>query len=95
MKTLTTLTAVVALIAGMSIASAQTSPSKSMDKGAAATKMAPAPKVAANNGKFCIEATAGGALNCKFATLAACEKAAKPNKQTCAPNPKLGTTGAK
>ena len=95
MKTLTTLTAVAALIAGMSIASAQTSPSNSMDKGAATTKMAPAPKAAAANGKFCTETKTGGVLNCKFATLADCKKAAKPNDETCAANPKSGTTGAK
>jgi hypothetical protein len=94
MKTLTTLTAVAALIAGMSIASAQTSPPNTMDKGATGAKMAPAPQ-ATGNGKFCTETSSGGVLNCKYATLADCKKVAKPNVETCAANPKSATTGSK
>ena len=34
-------------------------------------------------------------MNCKYASLAACEKDAKVNNQTCSPNPTSGTTGSK
>ena len=120
MKTLTTLTAVVALIAGMSIANAQnaggsgpatSSPSninKSGDtntgasqSGTESSKTAKTPaamkkdKQVTGNGKFCIEVSEGGALECKFADLAACVKEGKPNSRQCSPNPKMGTTGAK
>jgi hypothetical protein len=124
MKTLTTLTAVAALIAGMSIASAQnsggtgpataspsninksggdvgtgTSPtSKSGSEGSAAAKSSAAmkkDKQVTGNGKFCIEMSEGGALECKFASLEACVKEGKPNSRQCQPNPKLGTTGSK
>jgi hypothetical protein len=44
------------------------------------------------SGKFCVTAE-GGALNCKFASLAACQKAAK-SSETCAPRPS-STTGSK
>jgi hypothetical protein len=44
------------------------------------------------SGKFCV-AGEGGALNCKFASLAACQKAAK-SSETCAPRPS-STTGSK
>ncbi len=83
MKTLTTLTAVAALIAGISIASAQTS---SMDKSGT---MGSSSTQAAGSGKFCIEG-ASGALNCQYASLAACQNAAKSG-ETCSPNPSSGT----
>lgn len=88
MKTLTTLTAVAALIAGMSIASAQgtVSPSPSGSMGSSSTQ-------AAGSGKFCIK-DANGALNCQFASLAACQKIAKGG-ETCSTNPSSGTTGSK
>lgn len=47
------------------------------------------------NGKFCVETTPGGAWNCKFASMAACEKEGKPNNRQCHPNPKSGTTGSR
>lgn len=87
MKTLTTLTAVAALIAGISIAQAQGtmgSPSGGMQ----------APQTT-GNAAFCIATTPGGALNCKYASLAACEKDAKPQNLNCSPNPKKSTTGSK
>jgi hypothetical protein len=87
MKTLTTLTAVAALIAGISIASAQTS---SMDKSGT---MGSSSTQAAGSGKFCIKG-ASGALNCQYASLAACQNAAKSG-ETCSPNPNSGTTGSK
>jgi hypothetical protein len=90
MKTLTTLTAVAALIAGLSIASAQ-SP-MSQDK---ASSMGKTSTQATGTGKFCITSASGGALNCKYASLAACEQDAKTNSQTCSANPNQGTTGSK
>jgi len=96
MKTLTTLTAVAALIAGMSLASAQTSTtpkSGAMGSSSSSSSMG-AQKQATGTGKFCIEGSAGGALNCKYASLADCQKDATAN-QKCSPNPNSGTTGSK
>ena len=90
MKTITTLTAVAALIAGLSLASAQ-SP-MSQDK---ASSMGKTSTQTTGTGKFCITSAAGGALNCKYASLAACETDAKASKQTCSANPNTGTTGSK
>jgi hypothetical protein len=86
MKMLTALTAVAALIAGISIASAQNS---SMDK---SNSMGSSSTQATATGKFCISG-AGGALNCKFASLSACQKAAK-GSETCQARPS-STTGSK
>lgn len=47
------------------------------------------------NGKFCVETTPGGAWNCKFASMSACEKEGKPNNRQCYPNPKGATTGSR
>ena len=86
---LTTLTAVAALIAGVSIAGAQgTMGGSSMNKGAAPAK-------ATGNAAFCITQSVGGALNCKYASMAACEKDAKPQNMQCSPNPNKSTTGSK
>ena len=86
MKTLTALAAVAALVAGISVASAQGS---SMDQkgtmGGSSIRVI-------GSGKFCVTGE-GGALNCKFASLAACQKAAK-SSETCAPRPS-STTGSK
>ena len=87
MKTLTTFAAVAALIAGISVASAQNS---SMDKSGA---MGSGATQAIGTGKFCVKGTTG-ALNCQFASLSACQKAAK-GSETCSANPNGGTTGAK
>jgi hypothetical protein len=89
MKTLATLTAVAALIAGVSIANAQMSPT-SKSSGASSGMS----QQATGTGRYCIETSPGGALNCKYASLAACQKDAKAQSQTCAPNPK-STTGSK
>ena len=83
MKTLTTLTAVAALIAGISIANAQ-APSGSMGAKAAVKGSA----------AFCVE-TKPGSLNCKYASLDACQKDPKLRNRRCMPNPGPGTTGAK
>ncbi|HEX5213538.1 MAG TPA: hypothetical protein VFW22_17565 [Pseudolabrys sp.] len=86
MKSLTALAAVAALIGGISVASAQMSSSgSSMSKSANAT----------GSGKFCIETSKGGSLQCKYASITACQKDAQPQGLRCSPNPKAGTTGAK
>jgi exo-beta-1,3-glucanase (GH17 family) len=88
MKTITTLTAVAALIAGISVASAQSmnSPSPSGSSG----------KQAAGSGKFCIEVSKGsGSVQCKYASMTACEKDAQAQGLQCSPNPNSGTTGSK
>ncbi len=88
MKTLTTITAVAALLAGISLAQAQgtmgSPPSSSMQK-----------SQTIGNSPFCINTSASGGLNCKYASMAACEKDAKPQNLNCSPNPNKSTTGAK
>lgn len=86
MKTITTLTAVAALIAGISMASAQ---------GMAPQSGASAGRQATGTGKFCIEVSKGGATQCKYASITACQKDAQPQGLQCSPNPSLGTTGSK
>jgi hypothetical protein len=86
MKTLTAVATVAALVAGISAASAQGS---SMDQKGT---MGGSSQRVIGSGKFCITG-AGGALSCKFASLAACQKAAK-SSETCAPRPS-STTGSK
>jgi hypothetical protein len=99
MKTLTTLTAIAALVAGLSIANAQTATPKSGANsgamGSSSTSSNMGQQAATGSGKFCIETSAGGSLNCKYANLAACQKDAKAQNLNCAPNPNSGTTGAK
>ena len=119
MKSLTTLAAAAALIAGMSIASAQntagpapkgSSPSNlnagsstagqsgSQSKGTAMKKSRTKKHMATGKAKFCMTAAPGGTnqLNCKYASMASCEKAAKPLNRNCEPNPNMGgTTGMK
>jgi len=87
MKTLTTLTAVAALLAGISIASAQGTMGQSGSSGG--------PQVATGNSPFCIATSASGGLNCKYTSLTACEKDAKPQNLNCSPNPNRSTTGSK
>lgn len=120
MKTLTTLTAVAALVAGMSIAAAQNqagpapqgaSPSninKGSDDSSRATSQSGAQskgtmnrtantkdQITTGNGKFCMTAPGGSnALECKFASMQACEKEAKPMNRVCHENPKMATTGS-
>ena len=104
MKTLTTMTAVAALIAGLSFANAQnaatpndkTPPPSSINHGTVGTKSGSESSAAAQasmksdkmtwkgNGKFCISQTAGSlTADCKFASMAACETAAKPKNLNC------------
>jgi hypothetical protein len=89
MKTLTTLTAAAALLAGISIASAQ----GSMSQPSSGSSGGPA--MATGNSPFCINQSLSGGLNCKYTSLAACEKDAKPQHLDCSPNPNKGTTGSK
>jgi hypothetical protein len=119
MKTLTTLTAVAALVAGISIAQAQnaagpapkgaspsnlnagsttTGQSGSESKRAAMSKSSSkAKKTVTGTSAFCISGAPGGtnSLNCKYKTMASCEKAAKASGRSCAPNPHKSTTGMK
>lgn len=88
MKTLTTLTAVVALVAGMSIANA--ADSSSMGKSSGAGPMTKSARVIGSS-KYCVK-TKTGTLNCKFASLSACKKGAK--SASCVTNPHIGTTGS-
>jgi hypothetical protein len=85
MKLLSSLTAVAALAAGMSFASAQMPSSPSQG----------AP-VATGTGKFCVQISkSNNGLNCKFASIKACTKEAQAQGLQCSPNPNQGTTGAK
>ena len=95
MKTLTTLTAVAALVAGLSIANAQTTTPKSGAMGSSSSSSSMGRQAATGSGKFCIETSAGGSLNCKYASLSACQKDAKAQNLNCSPNPNSATTGAK
>lgn len=120
MKTFTTLTAVAALIAGMSFANAQssttnpppssinagtqtgtgTSQSGSESKGTAMKsggQQVLGKMNVTGKSKFCITVAPGSnGLNCKFATLAACQTEAKPGNKQCQENPNMaGTTGMK
>ena len=88
MKTLTTLTAVVALIAGVSIASAA---GMSKDNHMGKSSMSKSAQVIGTS-KYCMK-TKSGELNCKFASLSACQKGAKG--AACAANPHTSTTGSK
>ena len=87
MKTLTMLTAAAALIAGISIASAQSS---TMDN--SSSTMGATTQHVTGTGKFCIKG-ATGALNCEYASLSACKKVATGN-QSCEARPS-STTGEK
>lgn len=89
MKTLTTLTAIAALVAGISFAQAQ----GTMGSPSSGSSMQKQQTV--GNAAFCMSTSASGALNCKYATLAACEQDAKPQHKDCSPNPNKSTTGSK
>jgi hypothetical protein len=89
MKTLTTLTAVAALAAGISFAQAQ----GTMGSPSSGSSMQKSQTVGIS--PFCINMSASGGLNCKYASMAACEKDAKPQNLNCSPNPNKSTTGSK
>lgn len=86
MKTLTTLTAVVALVAGMSIANAAEPSSMSKDK--SSSSMSESTKITGTE-KFCAK-DKSGELNCTFASLSACQSAGSDAE--CVANPQTGST---
>lgn len=89
MKTLTTFTAVAALIAGVSFAQAQGT------MGSPSTGSTMQKSQTIGTSPFCITTSASGGLNCKYASMAACEKDAKPQGLNCSSNPNKSTTGSK
>jgi hypothetical protein len=122
MKTITTLTTIAALIAGISIASAQNaggpapegaspgninkgevgsgSGGRGGQSGNESGRTAEQPggmnRQATGNGRFCIEISKGGGVECTFASLEACTRDAQPRGLQCSQNPNtMGTTGSK
>ena len=89
MKTLTTLTAAVALIAGMSVASAAGISMGKQDS-MGTNSMSKSTQVI-GAGKYCTK-TKFGLLNCKFASLSACKSGAMG--AICVANPHISTTGS-
>jgi len=85
MKIFTALTTVVALAASISIASAAGTMNEKSDS--------TGHNLVATGKAFCSTSKATSATNCNFATMADCEKVAKP-EGTCIPNPKAATTGS-
>ena len=85
MKSLTTFAALAALVAGVCVAQAQ---------GTMGSPSSGKPQTVGNS-PFCINMSASGGLNCKYASMAACEKDAKPQNLNCSPNPNKSTTGSK
>jgi hypothetical protein len=99
-----------ALASGLSIAAAQNAPTtkapiapNSINKGtepgtpSGAESQATAkgkPARVAGHGKFCSE-NSNQALNCKFASMSACEKQNKSQNLHCVANPKQATTGSR
>ena len=81
MKTLTALTAVAALVAGISIANAAGTSGSTMSGSESA------------NSRFCAQ-TKAGALNCTFASRTDCQKVAQGQGATCIVNPANATTGS-
>lgn len=92
MKTLTTLTAISALVAGLSVASAQMTTPKSNSMGASGSAAGSSARITGTS-QFCLVTSPGNAMNCKYASLAACQKDATAGGQ-CQQNPKSGTTGS-
>ncbi len=91
MKTFTMLAAVAALAGAMiTYADAQGTMG-----GSQSSSMGQGPN-AQGSAKFCITMSASNpSLNCKYASMAACEKDAKAQNLQCQPNPKSSTTGQK
>lgn len=92
MKTLTTLSVAAVLAMGMSVAGAQTTMKKPTATGTSHYTVI-------GKNRFCSKTPSGTRLNCKFATMAACERVAKPKKgfnaarNTCVSNPRLAAGG--
>ena len=53
------------------------------------------PQRVAGHGKYCSETSAGGPLNCVYASLSACKSHSKADNLRCVVNPRTGTTGAR
>ena len=85
MKIFTALIAAAALAASISVASAAGTMN---EKSGSASH-----NLTATGKAFCSTSKATSATNCNFATMADCEKVAKP-EGTCVPNPKAATTGS-
>lgn len=85
MKHIMTLAAAAALMAGVSIANAQGTSSKTgtMSKSGAS----------ATNGQYCLDLN--GAKNCKYPTLAACQKDVGGGGGKCDKNPNFASSGMK
>jgi hypothetical protein len=100
MKAITTLTAVAALVLGMSIASAQTQPNMQMQTqspNATGMKASPAnakKSLVKGSGKFCSVNSPEGKMTCKYASIEACQKDPNLKGRQCAANPGPSTTGA-
>jgi len=93
MKALTTLAAVAALIAGLSVASAADS-SINKSTTSSSSSMSKSTAEVTGTGKFCIKGSSG-ALNCQYASLSACKKAVT-GSESCEANPNAtATTGSK
>jgi hypothetical protein len=97
MKTFTMLAAVAALVGAMiTYADAQSTMGGSQQPKAGSMSQSSSMGMQGKqtgNGKFCIEQSAGGGWDCKYASLQACEKDAKPLNRQCHPN--SSTTGSK
>lgn len=90
MKTFVTLTAAAALLAGVSLAQAQ------MKSGQTGGTPQAGESTVSQSGKFCSKGPSGTQMDCRFATMAACEKEAKVKNETCVPNSApRGTTGSR
>ncbi len=89
MKGLVTLTAAAALLAGITVAQAQ------MRSGQSGGTPQAGESGMSQNGKFCSKGASGTQMDCRFATMAACEKEAKAKNETCVPNSQRGTTGSR
>ncbi|HEX5507649.1 MAG TPA: hypothetical protein VFX37_04020 [Pseudolabrys sp.] len=91
MKAVTTLIAAAALVAGISVANAQSSMSKG-SMGSSSSMQ----KNATGSGKFCLQPSGSSStMNCKYQTMASCQQAAKSAKGSCVANPNASTTGSK
>ena len=89
MRGFVTFTAAAALLAGIGMAQAQMSSGQS-----SGTPQAGESKMS-QTGKFCSKGASGTQMDCRFATMAACEKEAKVKNETCVPNSSRGTTGSR
>jgi hypothetical protein len=85
MRTLTILAAVAVLFAGVAVVSAQSGSPPGLE---------PQQK-ALGSGQYCLKTSSSSALNCKYASMTACQKDAKTQRGSCRSNPTVGTTGSK